>query len=80
MEGCISSDSLGNRAGGKHYMVMPFMKVQTLSLKNDVKEVRQGGTGNNVRCTEEQLVGHRTTLLATVQEKQKVRAPGLRQR
>lgn len=60
-------------------MLMPFMKVQTLILKNDVKDMRQGRTRNNARCREEQLVGHRTTLLATVQEKQMARGPGLRQ-
>ena len=47
-------------------MLLPFMKAQTLSLKNDVKEVRPGGTGNNARSREEQLVNQRTTLLATV--------------
>lgn len=46
-------------------MLLPFMKVQNLSLE-DVKEVRPGGVGNNARWREEQLMNHRTTLLATV--------------
>lgn len=37
VEGCISPDSLGNRAGGKIYMLVPFRKVQTQSLKNDAE-------------------------------------------
>lgn len=49
-------------------MLMPFMKVQTQSLKSEPckREVRQGGMGNSAKCREEQLVGHRTTQLATV--------------
>ena len=41
------------------------MKAQTQSLKNDIKGKR-GGMENNARRKEERLVGHRTTLLATV--------------
>ena len=45
VESCISPDSLENRAKGKNYTPMPYMKMQTQSLKNDIKEVRQGGAG-----------------------------------
>lgn len=65
MESCFSPDSLGNTWWQELYAAA-FYEGAKPKPQEDVKEVRPGGVGNNARCREEQLMNHRTTLLATV--------------